>query len=68
MWLYVNGDKVDWQGEPILASLLAHYGIHVDTRGVAVGVNRNVIPRQAWPSYTLQPEDKIDIVYARQGG
>ncbi|MGQ9863435.1 MAG: sulfur carrier protein ThiS [Bacteroidia bacterium] len=68
MWIYVNGDKVDWQGEPVLAALLAYYGIDAHTRGVAVGVNRTVIARQAWPSHILQPEDKIDIVYARQGG
>ncbi|MGB7481954.1 MAG: sulfur carrier protein ThiS [Burkholderiaceae bacterium] len=37
-------------------------------KGVAVAVNREVVPRQQWPQRTLQPRDRVDIVRAIGGG
>ena len=35
---------------------------------MAVAVNREVVPRQAWPSRLLQTRDRVDIVRAIGGG
>ncbi|MCL6528460.1 MAG: sulfur carrier protein ThiS [Thermaceae bacterium] len=36
--------------------------------GIAVAVNRRVIPRSEWAATSLQEGDTIELVYARQGG
>ncbi len=37
-------------------------------KGVAVAVNRAVVPRPQWPQRQLQPHDRVDIVKAIGGG
>jgi len=37
-------------------------------KGVAVAVNREVVPRQQWGQRQLQPRDRVDIVRAIGGG
>lgn len=37
-------------------------------KGIAVAVNREVVPRQQWPQRLLQPHDRVDIVRAIGGG
>ena len=37
-------------------------------KGVAVAINREVVPRQQWPQRLLQPQDRVDIVRAIGGG
>lgn len=37
-------------------------------RGIAVAVNRAVVPRQQWPQRLLQAADRVDIVRAIGGG
>ncbi|NMM37174.1 MAG: sulfur carrier protein ThiS [Glaciimonas sp.] len=37
-------------------------------KGIAVAINREVVPRQQWPQRWLQPQDRVDIVRAIGGG
>jgi sulfur carrier protein len=37
-------------------------------KGIAVAVNREVVPRQRWAERALQPRDRVDIVRAIGGG
>ncbi len=37
-------------------------------KGMAVAVNREVVPRQRWAERALQPRDRVDIVRAIGGG
>ena len=37
-------------------------------KGIAVAVNREVVPRQRWVERVLQPRDRVDIVRAIGGG
>jgi len=39
-----------------------------EAKGIAVAVNNSVKPRNNWPAYTLQPNDKITVIRATQGG
>ena len=37
-------------------------------KALAIAVNREVVPRQAWGGRVLQAEDRVDIVRAIGGG
>ncbi|UGQ47093.1 sulfur carrier protein ThiS [Massilia endophytica] len=43
-------------------------GLELGGQALALAVNRQVVPRQKWPGYQLQAEDRIDIVRAIGGG
>jgi sulfur carrier protein len=38
------------------------------TRGTAVAVNQEVVPRSTWASTRLQPGDAVELLRAAQGG
>ena len=37
-------------------------------KGIAVAVNETVVPKAQWDSYKLQPNDKVLVIKATQGG
>lgn len=37
-------------------------------KGIAVAVNETVVPKANWDSYMLQPNDKVLVIKATQGG
>ena len=43
-------------------------GVGEQTRGLAVAINDEVIPRSLWPEHTLAPGDRIEVIRATQGG
>ncbi|MGV8898304.1 MAG: sulfur carrier protein ThiS [Burkholderiaceae bacterium] len=49
-----------------LAALMA--SLDMAGKGIAVAVNRAVVPRQQWPQRLLQQHDRVDIVKAIGGG
>jgi sulfur carrier protein len=49
-----------------LSDLIA--SLALPNQAMAVAVNRQVVPRQAWPQRKLEPADKVDIVRAIGGG
>ncbi|MGV8893331.1 MAG: sulfur carrier protein ThiS [Burkholderiaceae bacterium] len=49
-----------------LAALMA--SLDMAGKGIAVAVNRAVVPRQQWEQHLLQPHDQVDIVRAIGGG
>ena len=38
------------------------------TRGIAVAVNDEVVPRTAWPDTVLAEADRVEVLTAVQGG
>ena len=65
--LSVNGDVRTFDAS--LAAVLAHFGVDVAAaRGVAVAVNDEIVRKKDWQSHVLQPDDRVEIVTARQGG
>ena len=63
----VNGARKPWSGQS-LHTLLTEAGIAPDRGGVAVARNGEVVPRAAWDSTAVQPDDKIEIVHIVRGG
>ena len=43
-------------------------GLELAGKGIAVAVNREVVPRQQWQERLLQARDRVDIVRAIGGG
>jgi len=37
-------------------------------KGIAVAVNETIVPKTQWESYILQPDDKVLVIKATQGG
>jgi len=65
--MLVNGEKVEWI--PVdLAVFMAERGYDPDSRGVAVAVNGEVVPRAQWQGTQLEERDSIELVEPVQGG
>ena len=62
----VNGQARSVPQRTTLRELLAV--LELSDQGVALAVNRSVVPRQGWPSHLLLADDKIEIVRAIGGG
>jgi sulfur carrier protein len=64
----VNGEPRSFaSGASLEDVVVAEMGLR-DTRGVAVAVNRQVVPRGAWSSTKLSGGEAIEILVAAQGG
>lgn len=65
--LSVNGDLRPFDAS--LATILCDFGIDINqARGVAVAVNDEIVRKGEWSAFELAPEDRVEIVTARQGG
>lgn len=66
MEIELNGASRQVEGDVSLADLLTR--LEVPARGVAVAVNREVVPRRQWADRRLRPHDRVEIVRAIGGG
>jgi sulfur carrier protein len=65
--MLVNGKQAEWL--PVdLAVFMAQRGYDPDSRGVAVAVNGEVVPRAQWQETQLEEQDSIELVEPVQGG
>ena len=67
MDIYINSKQQELPGNARITDALTTLNI-VSQKGIAIAVNNNVIPRQEWDTYILQPEDKMTLIKATQGG
>jgi sulfur carrier protein len=65
--LWVNGERRRVAAADVHA-LLGALGLDPAGRGLAVARNGEIVPRAAWETTTLAPDDRIEIVGAVQGG
>jgi sulfur carrier protein len=65
--LWVNGERRRVAAADVRA-LLGALGLDLAGRGLAVARNGEIVPRTAWETTTLAPDDRIEIVGAVQGG
>ena len=69
MIVHLNGKQRDELTEgATVADAVALVGVAPDARGVAVAVDRAVVPRGAWEGTTLAPGAHVEILTAIQGG
>jgi sulfur carrier protein len=62
----VNGEYRNMPGHATVAHVVNE--ITGQTRGVAVAVNGDVVPRTRWPQQPVADGDAIEILTAVQGG
>lgn len=66
MNLIINGQDRQFDSAMTISSLLAQLGMKPDR--VAVELNRELVPRDGWPSTRLSEGDKLEIVHFVGGG
>ncbi|MEV4760298.1 sulfur carrier protein ThiS [Micromonospora sp. NPDC049559] len=66
MRLTVNGVGRTLSDRATVAELVA--AVTAQTRGVAVAVNGEVVPRAGWPATVLRDGDRVEVLTASQGG
>jgi sulfur carrier protein len=64
--IHVNGAPRRIPAAQTVAALVTELGLQ--DQGIALAVNRTVLPRHRWPVHTLVHRDRIDIVRAIGGG
>jgi sulfur carrier protein len=62
----VNGEAREVAAGTTVATLVAAVG--APSRGVAVAVNAEVVPRSGWSERSLGGGDRVEILTAAQGG
>lgn len=66
MDLIVNGVTRRLPAGTTVAELVGT--VTTQTRGVAVAVNGEVVPRTGWPATSLSDGDRVEVLTAAQGG
>ena len=66
MKVWLNGDPQEVADAASVADALAGHG--VPSRGVAVAVDGEVVPRAAWASSSLVEGSRLEVLTAVQGG
>lgn len=66
MNLIINGEDSQFDSVSTISSLLERLGMKPDR--VAVELNRDLVPRDRWPSTQISDGDKLEIVHFVGGG
>jgi sulfur carrier protein len=66
--LQVNGQPVEVDAGTTIADLVAGLTAEADPKGVAVAVDRCVIPRSEWATTPARSGSLIEVVAAAAGG
>jgi sulfur carrier protein len=64
----LNGQSSDVRAGATIATALGSLGVEPDARGVAVAVDGEVVPREAWRSFVLAEDCRVEVLTAMQGG
>lgn len=69
MHVKINGKPQEIQGDMApLTAILDWLGMDIQTPGIAIALNLNVVPRIDWSKTQVEDGDEIEIITARQGG
>ncbi len=66
--IILNGERSDMRAGETVAAALERLGIAIDTRGVAVAVDGEVLPRACWGTFALAKDARVEVLTAMQGG
>ncbi len=67
MRVVVNGEQRELPESTTVASAVAELAIE-SPAGVAVAVDGDVVPRAEWDRVVLEPDQRVEVVRAVQGG
>lgn len=66
--IVLNGERVELPAGASLLAALADIGITDESKGVAVAVDGEVVPRTHWEAYALHDGARVEALTAMQGG
>jgi sulfur carrier protein len=66
--IVVNGESVELPGGETLLAVLVSLGLTVASPGVAIAVDREVVPRAGWETFALAEGARVEVLTAMQGG
>jgi sulfur carrier protein len=66
MQIVLNGEPQTLSDVLTVTQLLGHMGL--TGRRVAVEINKEIVPRSRHPEHRLQPDDRVEVVFAIGGG
>lgn len=66
--IVLNGERVELPAGASLLSALERIGIEEQSKGVAVAVDGEVVPRTHWEAYSLHDGARVEALTAMQGG
>lgn len=66
--ILLNGQDSEVRAGETVAAALSNLGLPARARGVAVAVDGEVVPRDAWESFTLADGARVEVLTAMQGG
>jgi sulfur carrier protein len=64
----VNGAPLQLPAGATVADAVGACGVAPAERGVAVALDREVVPRAAWPRTPLPPGGRVEVLRATAGG
>ena len=67
MEITFNGQKHQVEEQTSVQAALNKW-IGEKQKGIAVAINETIVPKTQWESYILQPDDKVLVIKATQGG
>jgi sulfur carrier protein len=68
MTVELNGEPLELPGGATVADAVERSGAARSSRGVAVAVDGEVVPRSEWAETTLSEGQRLEVVAAVQGG
>lgn len=68
MLIRLNGEKKEVDAKLNIHNLLIELELNPDQSGVAVAVNKEVIPKTLWKKTELKDNCEVEIIRAVQGG
>lgn len=66
MKIRVNGRELDVRSGMVLSQLLKE--LDIETRGIAVEIDREIVPKSQYGNYVLREGNRIEIVQMVGGG
>jgi sulfur carrier protein len=66
--IVVNGERAELRPGETLTVVLASLGLTARSPGVAIAVDREVVPRAEWETFTLAEGARVEVLTAMQGG
>ena len=66
--IVLNGERAELAAGATLAAVLGNLGLTATSPGVAIAVDREVVPRAEWETFTLLEGARVEVLTAMQGG
>ena len=66
--ILLNGESSEVRPGETVSAVLGRLGLSPQTRGIAVAVDGEVVPRACWEVFALAEDARVEVLTAMQGG